>query len=408
MGSKANWFNEARYGMFIHWGAYSVAGRGEWIMNRERIGKEEYTKKYVDNWHAEKYDPAAWAKLAKDSGMGYMVLTTRHHDGFALWDSKVNPWNAAKLGPKRDLVAPYVKAVRKAGLKVGLYYSPASWTHSDYPGPFFRDWPGEKDWKDAASKKRFIDYYRAELKELLTGYGKIDYLWFDGCIPENIDGDATLKMVKKLQPGILVNNRLGKPFDIKCSEQTINPAKEPGQAWEACLTLNANWGYHAGDSRWKGPVEVVEMLLTCAQSAGNLLINIGPKGDGGVPRKSVEILRDAGKWISRHRGCISNSERHPFSWNCTARPITAKGGKVYLHFLNDPCGEFCWGELKNKVLSAKLMKTGRKVSFRQEGDRLFLEKLPVPLPDSPATTVELEIKGRPEAVTGQTTFWIPE
>ncbi len=401
------WFNESRFGMFIHWGAYSVAGRGEWIMNRERIGKEEYTQKYVDNWHAEKYEPAGWAALAKESGMGYMVLTTRHHDGFALWDSKVNAWNAARLGPKRDLVAQYVDAVRKAGLKVGLYYSPAAWSHPDYPGAFFRDWPGEKDWRDEASRQRFIEYYRSEIRELMTGYGRIDYLWFDGCIPENIDGDETLKMVKELQPDILVNTRLGKPFDNKCSEQTIHPAAA-GQDWEACMTLNGNWGYHAGDMRWKSPADVIDMLLTCAQSAGNLLLNIGPEADGTVPENSVRILREAGNWIRRHRECIANSERHPFSWNCTARPITAKGNNVYLHFINDPCGSFCWAEVKNKVLSASLLKDGAPVEFRQEDNRLFLENIPSPMPDSPASTVVLKLDGKPETLTRQTTFWIPE
>ncbi len=404
---SGKWFNESRFGMFIHWGAYSVAARCEWVMNRELIGKEEYTQKYVDNWHAEKYDPSAWAELARESGMGYMVLTTRHHDGFALWDSKVNKWNAARLGPKRDLVAPYVDAARKAGLKVGLYYSPASWTHPDYPGPFCRDWPNDKEWKSEAARKRFVEYYRSELRELMTGYGKIDYLWFDGCIPGDLEGKETLKMVKKLQPGMLVNDRLGKPFDVQCSEQAIKPA-EPGQNWEACLTLNGSWGYHAGDTRWKGPVDVVDMLLTCAQSAGNLLLNIGPKADGTVPEKSVKILREAGKWIVRHRECISNSERHPFSWGCTARPITAKGNRVYLHFINDPCGSFCWAEVKNKVLSAKLFNTGTPIDFRQNGGRLIIDKIPHPLQDSPATTIVLELDGKPEALTGQTTFWIPE
>jgi alpha-L-fucosidase len=404
---KKKWFNESRYGMFIHWGAYSVAARGEWFMNREMIGKDEYTEKYVDNWHAEKYDPSAWAALAKTSGMGYMVLTARHHDGFALWDSKVNTWNAARLGPKRDLVAPYVEAVRKAGLKVGLYYSPAAWTHPDYPGAFFRDWPGEKDWRNEDSRLRFIEYYRSELRELLTGYGKIDYLWFDGCIPTNIDGDETLKMVRELQPDMLVNNRLGKPFDIKTCEQTVNPAAA-GQDWESCMTLNRSWGYHAGDKRWKNPVEVIDILLTCAKSAGNLLLNIGPRPDGTVPEESVKILRKVGKWIKRNRESIANSERHPLSWNSTARPITAKGNRFYLHFLNDPCGSFCWAEVKNRVLSASLLMDGNPIEFRQEGNRLFLERIPFPLPDSPATTIVLELDGRPETLIGQTTFWIPE
>jgi alpha-L-fucosidase len=393
--------------MFIHWGPYSVAARGEWIMNRERIPKEEYSANYVDTWHAENYRPEEWAALAKRSGMGYMVLTTRHHDGFALWDSQVNDWNAARLGPKRDLVAPYVEAVRAAGLKVGLYYSPAAWTHPDYPGAFFRDWPRAGNWKDEATRQRFVEYTRHELRELLTNYGKIDYLWFDGCIPKNMDGDQTLKLVKTLQPNILVNNRLGNPFDIQCSEQTIKPAAE-GQDWEACMTLNDNWGYHAGDANWKTAADAVTMLLTCAQSSGNLLLNIGPKADGSVPEQSVAILEEAGKWIARHRAAITNSDRHPFSWNCTARPITARGNTVYLHFFKDPKGSFCWSETSNTVLSARFLTNGTPIAFRQEGERLFLDDLPSPLPDQPATTVVLELDGAPEALTGQTTFWIPE
>jgi len=314
------WFDEVRFGMFIHWGAYAVAARGEWVMNRERIPAEEYTERYVNSWHAEKYDPAEWAQIAKDAGMGYVVLTTRHHDGFSLWDSRLSDFTAAKLGPKRDLLVPYVEALRNAGLKVGFYYSPASWTHPDYPGPFFRDWPAEKDWADESARKRFIEFYRGQLKELLTGYGKIDYLWFDGCIPENIDGDETLAMVRKLQPGIAVNNRLGKPYDIHCSEQAIKPAPA-GQPWEACMTLNDNWGYHLGDRNWKQPYHVVEMLLTCAENAGNLLLNIGPRADGSVPEESVRILREAGAWLKRNRAAVTCSERHPFSWNNTAYPI---------------------------------------------------------------------------------------
>jgi alpha-L-fucosidase len=392
--------------MFIHWGAYAVAARGEWVMNRERIPAEEYTERYVKSWRAENYDPAAWAQLALDAGMGYVVLTTRHHDGFSLWGTAANDFNAVKLGPQRDLLTPYVEALRAAGLKVGFYYSPASWTHPDYPGAFFRDWPAENDWADEAARQRFIAFYRAQLEELLTGFGKIDYLWFDGCIPENMDGDETLTMVRKLQPGIAVNNRLGKPYDVMCSEQAIVPAP-PGQPWEACLTLNDNWGYHAGDSNWKQPCQVVEMLLTCAEKGGNLLINIGPHADGTVPEESVRILRETGAWLQRNRAAVTASERHPFSWNNTARPITARGNRAYLHFLKQPQGAFCWGEAKNRVLAARLLVDGTPVAFHQEGDRLYLTDLPKPLPDTPATTVELELDGPPEAITAQTSFWIP-
>ncbi len=403
---NATWFNECRYGMFIHWGPYSVAARGEWVMNRERIPKEEYTSRFVNRWHAEHYNPESWVELAQASAMGYMVLTTRHHDGFALWDSKINPWNAARLGPRRDLVAEYVEACRKAGMKIGFYYSPASWTHPDYPGPFFRDWPGPQDWPGEEARQRFIAYYREELQELLTRYGKIDYLWFDGCIPANIDGEETLKMVKALQPHILVNNRLGEPFDIQCCEQAIKPAA-PGQDWEACMTLNGNWGYHAGDCHWKTPRSVIHMLLTCAAKAGNLLLNVGPRPDGTIPEASARILKEAGAWIARNRESITHSQRHPFSWNCTAGAITMRGNRIYLHFTNQPGGEFCWAELRNRVIRARFLCTGESIRFDQRGERLFLLDLPNPLPDSPVTTVVLEVEGQPEAITSQTTFWIP-
>ena len=173
------------------------------------------------------------------------------------------------------------------------------------------------------------------------------------------------------------------------------------------MTLNDNWGYHAGDRNWKQPRQVLEMLLTCAENAGNLMLNIGPMADGSVPEESVRILREAGSWLKLNRASVTCSERHPFSWNNTARPITVRGNKVYLHFLKDPNGSFCWAEAKNKVKSARLLATGRAVAFRQDGNRLLLTKLPIPLSDTPASTVELELDGKPESVTVQTSFWIP-
>jgi alpha-L-fucosidase len=398
------WFHAARYGMFIHWGAYSVAGRGEWALNRERIPLAEYRARYVEAWRAESYDPEAWVALAKEAGMGYLVLTTRHHDGFALWDSAVNPFNAARFGPRRDLVAPFVHAVRRAGLKLGFYYSPAAWAHPDYPGAYFRDWPGEKDWKDEASRQRFIAYYRAELRELLTGYGPIDYLWYDGCIPGNLEGAETNTELRKIQPGMLINERNGVPCDVHISEQTVKAAA-PGQAWEACLTLNNNWAYHAGDSDYKTAKNVIDLLLSTSASAGNLLLNVGPRPDGVIPEESTRILREAGRWLKQNREFLSHSDRSPFSWNSTSK-ATIKGDRVYLHFLADPQGSFCWAELKNRVRSVRLLATNYPVPFRQEADRLFLD-LPLPLPDAPVTTVEIEVEGIPEAITPQTSFWIP-
>lgn len=400
------WFNEARYGLFIHWGAYSVAARGEWVRNRERIPQEEYSRLYAENFRAENYDPAAWAALAKEAGVGYVVLTTRHHDGFALWPTRQGEFHAGKIGPKRDLVGPFVEAVRAAGLKVGLYYSPADWSHPDYPGPFFRDWPNEKDWASPEARERFIAYYRAQLVELMSDYGKIDYLWFDGCIPDDLQRREVNEELLRLQPQLLINERNGPPSHVKVSEQAIRAPKDKTALWEACMTLNDNWGWHAGDHHWKNAYEVVKMLCETAKDGGNLLLNVGPKPDGTIPAESVRILREAGEWLRRNREAIVNSERCPFSWNNWGR-ITVKGSRLYLHIRNGTGPELCWAELKNKVLSARWLRDGAPVAFEQTGERLFLRGLPVPLPDPLANTLVLEVEGKPEALTAQTSFWIP-
>jgi len=400
--SDTSWFTQARYGMFIHWGAYAVAGRGEWVLNRERIPYPEYTAKYVAPWRAEKYDPAAWAALARRAGMKYLVLTTRHHDGFALWDTKTSEFNAVRMGPKRDLLRPYVEAVRAAGLKVGFYYSVADWRHPDYPGAYFRDWP--KEWPDEAGRKRFVAYYRAQLEELMTGYGKIDLLWYDGCIPGPLDGAETNARVKKLQPDILINERNGAPFDFACQEQSLK-AKEG--VWESCMTLNDNWGYHAGDDFWKNPREVVRMLLTVAGKGGNLLLNVGPMPDGTVPPESSRILEAVGAWLARNGEFLPDSGRCPYSWN-NSGIVTTRGNTVYVHLLKSPGTEFCLAEIGNKVLAARRLDSGEPIAFEQAGDRLFLRGLPCPLPDPIATTVALDVEGDPRPVTEQTTFWVPE
>jgi len=400
-----SWFNEARYGMFIHWGAYSVAARGEWVINRERLGRNEYSRLYAENFRAENYDPALWAALAKEAGMGYVVLTARHHDGFALWPTRTDDFHAGRIGPKRDLVGPFVEAMRSAGLKVGLYYSPASWHHPDYPGPYFRDWPAGTDWPSDAARERFIAYYRAQLLELFSNYGKIDYLWYDGCIPSNLQSRDVNEELLRLQPDLLINERNGPPFHVKNSEQAIVPPKE-NVPWEACMTLNENWGWHAGDDHWKSAFEVIKMLTETAANAGNLLLNVGPRPDGTIPDESARVLREAGSWLRRNGDAIRHSERSPFTWNNWGR-VTVRGSNVYLHLRNSTGTELCWAELKNKVRSVRWLDGGAPVEFQQVGHRLILKGLPVPLPDPIAATIVLEVDGKPEPITRQTSFWIP-
>jgi len=401
--SDVAWFNEARFGMFVHWGAYSVAGRGEWVLNRERIPYDEYIEKYVNNWKAERYDPRSWCRLAKAAGMRYMLVTTRHHDGFALWDTKTSDFNAVKMGPKKDLIRMYADAARAEGLGVGFYYSYADWHHADYPGACFRDWPD--GWHDEAKRRRFSQYYRAQIDELLTNYGKVDIFWYDGCIPLSGDGAEVNRRIKELQPGILVNDRNGEPYDFRECEQAIRVPK-PGLAWEACFMLNDSWGYHAGDRHYKTPHEVVRMLTETAAGAGNLVVNVGPKPDGTIPAESSRILWQVGAWLKTNGEFLYGSTRSPFSWNNFGR-LTTKGNKVYVHIFHGTGRELCIAEIANKVLSAKFLATGKSVAFDQQGERLFLRGLPARLPDPIDTVIVLEVDGESRAITPQTSFWIP-
>lgn len=239
----------------------------------------------------------------------------------------------------------------------------------------------------------------------MTQYGKIDYLWYDGCIPDNLQCAEANEEMLRLQPHLLINERNGKPWHVQISEQAIKPAA-PGVAWEACMTLNDNWGYHAGDNHWKKPVQVIQMLTETAAKAGNLLLNVGPKADGTIPEESAAILREAGAWLRRNGESIYNSSRSPFTTNNWGR-VTTRGNNVYLHIWNNTGSELCFAEIKNKVLSAKFLDGGGPIAFEQKPDRLVLRGLPVSLRDLLATTIVLQVEGDPETLTPQTTFWIP-
>ena len=400
------WFHQARYGMFIHWGVYSVAGRGEWVANRERISFEDYRCRYALNFDAKAYDPETWAALAKEAGMGYAVLTARHHDGFALWPTRTSEFHAGNIGPKRDLVGSFVKAFRRAGLRVGLYYSPADWFHPDYPGAYFRDWPQGTDWRSGEARLRMTAYYREQLRELMTWYGPIDYLWYDGCLPEDLRSREVNEEMLRLQPRLLINERNGEPFHVKICEQTIR-APESTVLWEACMTLNENWGYHAGDQNWKSERQVIRMLTETAAKAGNLLLNIGPRGDGSIPEEATRILRASGEWLRRNDCSIRNTSRSPFTWVNWGR-VTTRGHRIFLHIWNTPGSELCFAEIKNRVRSAAYLDGGTPVAFEQNEKHLLLKGLAIPLNDPIATVIVLEVDGEPEALTAQTTFWIPE
>lgn len=386
--SHATWFNEARFGMFIHWGVYAIPARGEWVMHVERIPKEEYAP-LAQQFNPTRYDPTEWAALAKRAGMKYMVLTTRHHDGFCLFDSQVSDFTAVKTAGRRDLVAEYVEACRDAGLQVGFYYSLLDWRWPAY-------WAGPE--KDRKGWKTFVQYVHAQVRELCTQYGTIDVLWYDGGWPYDAKAWRSQElnaMVRELQPNILINNRSQLPEDFDTPEQHI-AASQTGRNWETCMTMNDNWGYSAGDRNWKSTGQIIQNLVRCASGGGNFLLNVGPKPDGTIPKPSIKRLKKVGAWMDVNGESIYGAEGCPFGGGMIGL-TTAKGNTVYLHVFRWPGEEVCIAGVKNKVLSAHLLATGDQASVEQQKDRLFIRNLPKKAPDRHDSVIVLELRGKPKA-----------
>ncbi|SHE66491.1 alpha-L-fucosidase [Caldanaerobius fijiensis DSM 17918] len=387
---RLKWFKEARFGMFIHWGLYSQLGRHEWVMNRERIPIEEY-EKLADTWHPRPNVAREWARLAKEAGMRYMVMTTKHHEGFCLFDSKLTDYTAVKRGPGRDLVAEYVEAARAEGLRVGFYYSLMDWHHPD----------GARCKFNEAARRRFVDYIHGQVKELCTNYGKVDILWYDvnwPLTPEEWEAEKMNAMVRSLQPDIIINDRSGLPEDFGTPEQHITPAKE-GRAWEVCMTFNDSWGYTPIDTNYKSAWTVISMLRQVAAGGGNLLLNIGPAPDGSVPEPCIRALREVGEWLRKYGASIYDaSDPMEQEWMITGG-FTRKGNIVYFHCNRWPGNQLAIGGLRNKVLRARFM-GGDDIRFTQEKDRLVLYDLPTLPPEPLDTVIELEVEGTPRQVLG--------
>lgn len=391
------WFHEARFGMFIHWGLYSIPARGEWVMLMEQIPRDEYAQ-LAKKFKPSKFDANNWAALAKEAGMRYMVLTTRHHDGFCLFDSKVSDFTSVKTAAKRDFVAEYVTAARKAGMKIGFYYSWLDWR---FPGYFDRE-------KYPESAKAMVDQAHAQVEELMTNYGKIDILWYDGSWVPNLPGEEQADFwrsrelnakVRALQPHILINNRCGMLEDLDTPEQHVT-ASAPGRGWESCMTIgdSCGWGYIHNNPNMKTVPQLIQHLVTAAVGEGNFLLNVGPKPDGTIRKEEVERLRAMGKWLAANGESIYGSQRSPLRVGICG-PTTAKGNNVYAHVFRWPMqGEVTMTEVKNKVLSARVLATGQKAKIELASNgRLVLKGLPQSPPDPDNTVIKLELDGKPEA-----------
>lgn len=426
---RTRWFLQDRFGMFIHWGLYAIPARGEWIRNVERISVEHY-QVYFDEFDPVDYNPRAWARAARQAGMKYAVLTAKHHDGFCLFDSKLTDYKSTKTKAGRDLVAEFLEAFRAEGLKVGLYYSLIDWHHEDFPahGDLYHPMRDNEAYKrDPATFDRYLEYMHGQVRELLTDYGKLDLMWFDFSYDvmqgEKWRASELIKMMRSLQPHIVIDNRLEaggegggsiytkEPLayagDFASPEQIIPPTgvtDEDGQPipWEACVTLNNNWGYVASDTNYKSPTLVIRKLIECVSKNGNLLLNVGPDARGRIPRHSLDILAEVGDWMALNGDSIygcGQAELPKPEWG----RYTQKGNKLYAHVFEQSVGAINLAGLADRIKRARLLADGSELPVSRpwnaalfEADAFFNFATPVhytyPLPDARGTVVELELK----------------
>ncbi len=382
---RMQWWHAAKFGMFIHWGLYSVLGRHEWAMEMEGIPVAEYeqlAKRFVPQPNAAR----AWAKLAKQTGQKYMVMTTKHHEGFCLFDTKLTNYCAPRQACGRDLVKEFVEAARGEGLRVGFYHSLMDWHHPD----------GARCATNEDARKRFVAYIHGQIRELMSNYGKIDVLWYDvnwPLTPQGWESEKMNQMVFELQPEIIVNNRNGLPGDFSTPEQEI-VAEKGERAWETCMTMNDSWGYQAADNNWKSPKTIVRNLVTCAAGGGNYLLNIGPKSDGSIPDPSVRLLTDVGSWMQRNGKTIYESDRMRGSWHTYAN-YTRKANTLFMHVHFWPGEVVAIGGLRAKVRSARLLATNQPANFEQSETQVKFTGLPKNPPDDPVTVLAIECESEP-------------
>lgn len=373
---RGKWFRDARFGMFIHWGIYSIPAKGEWTYATDPYEPGEY-EGYAKVFNPTSYDPTAWAKLAKAAGMKYAVLTSRHHDGFCMFDSHFTDYKITKTPYGKDAVKMFVEAFRAEGIKVGFYHSLPDWTH---PGYADKESPEYIKFKklhvpSPEQHQALKDLIFNHVKQLMSEYGKIDILFLDYTSQFKADQDffdreRILSMVYANQPDIIVNDRLSywkdncRDFDYYTPEICVpnQPQQVKGRAvmWETCATMNDHWGYAKDDNNWKTPEALVAGLVGCVAQNGNLLLNVGPTEKGVIPSQSVERLRELADWYATNgesvTGCGKSQFRPPFG--CV---YTQNGKSLYCHFLQPPLGDTILPDLKSRIAKMKLLRTGDEV-----------------------------------------------
>ena len=416
-----SWFVHDRFGLFIHWGLYALGARHEWLKSKEEMDDARY-RRYFEHFDPDLYDPAVWARAAGGAGMKYFVVTTKHHEGFCLWDSDLTDYKATNTPAGRDLLAPMVDAFRAEGLKVGFYHSLIDWHHPDYlVDPFNhpqRNHPDRAQLNEGRDQARYAEHLHGQIRELLTRFGKVDVLWCDFSFgqgrPEGKGRDAwgsekLYEMVRELQPKVVLNDRLDldEGWDVKTPEQYqprewIRVDGKP-VVWEACQTFSGSWGYHRDEASFKSVGQLVRMLIDTVSKGGNLLLNVGPTGRGEFDARALERLAGMGEWMRRHArsiyGCTQAPAEFAAPQDCrlTYHPET---DRLYVHVFAWPFRHLHLDGLAGKVRYAQLLNDASEVEMRGPDDwqqatvgpDVLTLTLPVRKPDVTVPVVELFLK----------------
>jgi alpha-L-fucosidase len=414
------WFREAKYGLFIHWGLYAIPagewkgrrslGLGEWIMNRSRIPVREY-EPLASQFNPVKYNADEWVRLAKDAGMKYIVITSKHHDGFAMFKSKVSAFNIVDATPfKRDILKELADACARQGMPLGFYYSQSQdWHEQNGAG---------NDWDFGPDEKKDYDQYlrgkaEPQVRELLTGYGPVALIWFD--TPRMMTGDRPQRfadIVRSLQPNTLIDGRLGREGDYRSTGDNVIPGNVQGEAWETPATINHTWGYRKDDTDWKSPGQIAFKLIDIVSKGGNYLLNVGPMADGVIPEASQNILRTVGRWLQINGEAVYGAGPTPFGEELgepSARGakdvrgdalvyqqiqwrVTTKPGKLYFTFFDEPRAPFPLPSMKNSVKRAYRLADKAAVEMKTENGHTILN-IERPILDPMATVIVVEFDG---------------
>ncbi|MHC1766263.1 MAG: alpha-L-fucosidase [Verrucomicrobiia bacterium] len=378
------WWADARFGMFIHWGPVSLTGKEIGWARGDQIPIAEYDQLYT-RFNPTKFDADAWVKAARDAGMKYIVLTTKHHDGFCLWDTKQTDFNIMRSPFARDAVKELSAACKRAGIRFCTYYSTCDWHHPDFPLTS----PGGRVKRETSNLDRYEQYLRAQVKELITQYGPLGILWFD--VPQHFDrarGQGVIDLVRSLQPDVIVNNRSGAPGDYDTPEQRVGKYQDT-RPWETCMTICTQWAWKPNDTM-KSLQQCVQTLVTCAAGDGNLLLNVGPTAEGVIEPRQVKRLKEMGAWLAKNGESIYGTRGGP--WKPTRNlASTRKGNTVYLHVFRAEAGRFEVPALPRHVRSAGLLGAGR-VPINESAGKWAIQLDPATL-DPIDTIVRLELDG---------------